>query len=201
MEDSSSMLFDDFWATMAIKVNSFPTVIGNPPISLTDSISNLNFCLLGNNNYINNLECTIGEITIANEFIIEEEISSMLINSTSSNSSILIYSTSSQSGPENYYFNVSGFGEGNGNYYYYGRQNPAYYIYRIQNYIREYNGYYIILDWTNNFLFIEQNGAAGGARYGSPNYITTPLTYAWTQPKPPNRQGYAPLGTVTRNKI
>jgi len=88
----SSDSFDSFWATMAIKVNDVATVIGNPPISTTDSISDLNFCILGTPYHKNNLECIIGDIIIANTFIREGDeawytSSSSVINSKSSESS------------------------------------------------------------------------------------------------------------------
>lgn len=98
LEDASGSMssdsFDSFWATMAIKVNDVTTVIGNPPISTTDSISDLNFCILGTPYHKNNLECIIGDITIANTFIKEGDeewynsSSSSVINSRSSESSM-----------------------------------------------------------------------------------------------------------------
>ena len=70
-ESISSNSFDSFWATMAIRVNNVTTVVGNPPISTIDSLSNLIFCILGTSYYKNNLECTINSISIANDFIKE----------------------------------------------------------------------------------------------------------------------------------
>ena len=97
IDNSSSMPSEDFWATMSIKINDFTTVIGNPPISYTDSLSGLNFCVLDTADGYNNLECIIGNLFVANGFIEEGNEESYESSSSSSKHSLSSQSSSSYS--------------------------------------------------------------------------------------------------------
>jgi alpha-tubulin suppressor-like RCC1 family protein len=107
----SNSAIDDFGisgfdARMVFRLNGEAVVIANAPLREQDSnsIENLNFCLLDTPYIYSNMECTIKKIMIADGLpqFIEEDLKSTSSSSVSSSSSSEEYSSSSSSSSEEY---------------------------------------------------------------------------------------------------
>ena len=105
--------------------------------------------------------------------------------------------SSSQTGPESYYFVVSGFGEGNGNYYYNG-------IWAGGNLLRYTvsSGYSIQTGGSHGLamgIWEDIGGGTSIAKYYSSNYTTPGSFVAVRSTGYP--AGILPTGTVTQGHI
>ena len=118
--------------------------------------------------------------------------SSASSESSPSSSSTEMLTSSSQTGPESYYFVVSGFGEGNGNYYY--NRIWAGGGYQLRYTVS--SGYSIMTggSYGTTMLIYEDLGAFSILKYYSSNY-TTPGSFVSVR-SPGYPYGILPTGTV-----